>query len=278
MSEERAVVQIQESSLEAQTRGEFSVLSEVAHRYPRDIEEGQRKAVRFATMSEETAGECHYCLPRAGKEITGPSVRLAEIAVAAYGNVRISTRIADISETHITAQAVCIDLESNVGQMFEVKRRITNKTGQRFNDDMIVVAGNAASSIAYRNAALKTIPKAFWGPAYAAAQQLALNSKTPIGERRQKAMAFFLARGITEDKLFGKLGIAKMSELGPDQLTVLRGFANSVVEGDASMAEIFAEERQAAPQPVAVLNLGSVDLQAEKAQRETTNEHPDQRN
>ena len=60
----------------------------------------------------------------------------------------------------ITAQAICHDLETNLAVSKEVKRRITNKYGKTYSEDMQVVTGNAASSIAFRNAVLAVIPKA----------------------------------------------------------------------------------------------------------------------
>ncbi|MFN8826683.1 MAG: hypothetical protein ACK501_17070, partial [Planctomycetota bacterium] len=41
-------------------------------------------------------------------------------------------------------------------------RRITGKNGRRYSSDMIGVTGNAACSIALRNAVFRGIPRAFW--------------------------------------------------------------------------------------------------------------------
>jgi hypothetical protein len=72
----------------------------------------------------------------------------------------------------VTAQGVCHDLQSNTFIAYEVRRRITGKGDRKYSDDMIGVTGNAASSIALRNAILKIIPKVFWDGIYQAARQV----------------------------------------------------------------------------------------------------------
>ena len=86
---------------------------------------------------------------------------MGEICLTAWGNAHAATKITEIGEKQVTAQAVCWDLEQNVRIAVEVRRRITDKRGNKFNDDMIGVTCNAAASIALRNAIFKVIPRAF---------------------------------------------------------------------------------------------------------------------
>ena len=41
----------------------------------------------------KTAEGCFFSLPRGGKRLEGPSIRLAEICAATYGNLRCGSRI-----------------------------------------------------------------------------------------------------------------------------------------------------------------------------------------
>src|SRR5262245_56131534 len=67
-----------------------------AKKYPRDVQRSLEKARQLATLNDEVAEECHYSIPRGGKQIEGPSVRLAEVVASCWGNLRIGARIVDI--------------------------------------------------------------------------------------------------------------------------------------------------------------------------------------
>lgn len=133
-----------------------------AKRYPRSIADFKRRAMELATVDQETAEECWYSLPRGGKVIEGPSIRFAEITASSYGNLRAETREIGEDDKSITAQASCWDLENNVAIRREVKRRIVDKRGVRYGDDMIATTSNAAASIALRNAIFAVVPKAIF--------------------------------------------------------------------------------------------------------------------
>ncbi len=96
----------------------------------------------------------------------------AEIVTSAWGNCRAGARVVDEGAEFITAQGVFHDLERNVQVTMEVRRRITGKNGRRYSSDMIGVTGNAACSIALRNAVFRGIPRAFWIDIYDAARKV----------------------------------------------------------------------------------------------------------
>ena len=70
-------------TLSVLSRAEIDVQITTAKRYPRSVTAFRREAEEMATLDEETAGSMFYVLPRAGKNIEGPSVRLAEIVGSA---------------------------------------------------------------------------------------------------------------------------------------------------------------------------------------------------
>ncbi len=142
-------------------RSEIDMQVATAHKFPRSIKRFRQEALQMVTLNESVAESCIYALPRSGKTIEGPSARFAEVVASAWGNCRAGARVVSDAGDFITAQGVFHDLERNVAITYEVQRRITDKNNRRFNADMIGVTGNAASSIALRNAILKGVPKAF---------------------------------------------------------------------------------------------------------------------
>src|SRR6185369_3899928 len=84
---------IEISAIEAISRAEIDIQVATAKRYPRQLSKVKSDMMGFATLDQETAEACFYSLPRGGKTIQGPSVRLAEIALSTFGNCRAGTRI-----------------------------------------------------------------------------------------------------------------------------------------------------------------------------------------
>src|SRR5215470_4225045 len=127
-----------------------------ARQYPRAMKSAAQNIMTLATVDEQTAGECMYALPRGNKPIRGPSIRFAEIVAQCWGNNRTSATTIEIDRVNklVIAEGMFHDLETNHATKATVNRRISDKHGRIFNDDMIVVTGNAACAIARRNAIL----------------------------------------------------------------------------------------------------------------------------
>src|SRR5579872_4963852 len=92
------------SAMSAIVRSEVEAQLDAAHKYPRSITTFLQDAITLATTSQEIAESCMYSLPRGGKFITGPSVRLAEICASAYGNLQFGARVIDAEEKEVVAQ------------------------------------------------------------------------------------------------------------------------------------------------------------------------------
>lgn len=112
-------------------RAEIDSQIATAHQYPRNVAAAKRAMEGTATLDADTAASCFYTLPRAGKAITGPSIRMAEIALSTWGNLRASTKIVSVVATgptpHVEVEAVVHDLETNVAYKVAKRRRITHK-------------------------------------------------------------------------------------------------------------------------------------------------------
>ena len=222
-------------------RAEIDQQIATARALPRQLKRVANNILSLATLDEETAEECIYALPRGGKPIRGPSVRLAEIISSQYGNCRVGARVVHVDrfEKFVEAEGVFHDLESNAATTARVRRRIVDSKGRLYNDDMIVVTGNAACAIAKRNAILGAVPKAIWRQTYQAVESVLAGDVKTLVERREAATKAFAAFGVTPDRIFVALGVAGMEEITLDHLATLTGMRSALKSGESTVEEMF---------------------------------------
>lgn len=232
---EGELIEVHHSSVAELNRAEIDVQIATAHAYPRSIKEFKRKATELATLDEDTAGSMFYVLPRDGKRIEGPSVRLAEVVGSAYGNLRYSARIVKEEREFITAQGMCHDLESNNAACVEIRRRITKKNGQRYNADMIQTTGNAACSIALREAIFKVVPRALFKDVYEKARLTSVGKNKPIATMRQDCLEWFRKAGAKDADVFAFIGRAGIDDVTLDDLIQLRGLCTAIRDGEITI-------------------------------------------
>lgn len=221
------------------TKAEIDVQISTAKAFPRSLKMFIDKALSMATLTEDIAASCTYALPRGGKSLEGPSVRLAEIVTSSYGNIRAGARVIANDGKTITAQGICHDLETNNCVTVEVKRRITDKHGKTFNEDMQVVTGNAACAIAYRNAVFKVVPAALCNEVYEKAKEVARGTAETLVTRRNKAVEYFKGIGITEKQICETLGIKKIEDIDLDKLQTLTGMRSAIKNGESTSKDLF---------------------------------------
>lgn len=242
MAEELEIIESQIVTSEAVsplTRAEIDCQIATAKRYPRSINKFKQDAKSMATLDEATAISCIYSLPRGNKPITGPSVRLSEIIASAWGNLRVGARVVDEGPKFITAQGFAHDLERNVAITMEVQRRITNKNGGRYSDDMIVMTGNASAAIAFRNAVLKCVPKAYWQEVEQAARETALGKQETLGKRRASAIEYATKLGVITERILSTLEVASVEDIGLEKLAALKALFMAVKNNDRSIDDAF---------------------------------------
>ena len=243
------------ASLEALNRSEIDIQISTAKKYPRVIDDSLNRIVALATVNPQTASECFYSLKRNGAEggtaIEGPSVRLAEIVAASWGNLRVASQIIGNDGKFITARGICHDLETNVAVASEVRRRITDRNGRTYNDDMQVVTGNAAGAIAFRNSVFKVVPKAVISNAIAAIKNsLTSDTAQNFEEVKAKMFAVFAKKGVTKEMIYSYFEVKDESEITPEIVAELRTTFTAIKEGQATAEELFIEPykaKQAAP-------------------------------
>lgn len=243
------IVEIKQAELlQAINKSEVDMQISTAKMYPRELSKVLNQIATYATMDTETASDCFYVLRRNGENggnaIEGLSVRMAEIIAGAWGNLRVQTRIIGNDGKTITAQGVCHDLETNVAVSVEVKRRITDRNGRTYSEDMQVVTGNAASAIAFRNAVLKVVPKAVTKKVIAEVKQVALGKAIDLETGRQNCLAMFAKIGVTPQMIFDLFSITKIEEIDKNILFELKGMYNAIKEGTTTVQEAFVLPQQ----------------------------------
>jgi hypothetical protein len=242
--ESTSLSNIDTSAISATTRAEFDTQIVTAKRFPRQISKCSNNILSLVTLTKSAAEECMFALPRGGKPIVGPSIRLAEIVFGQWGNSRVSARIVDVNraEKYVEAEAIFMDMESNVAIRTTHRRRISGKDGKIFSDDMILVTGNAACSIARRNAILQGVPKAVWSQAYEAAESTVKGDVKTLGERRDGMFKAFAAFGVKPEQIFASLGVAGQDDITLEHIPVLTGMYQALKSGEETVERMFARD------------------------------------
>ncbi len=232
------------SALEAMERASVDMQISTAKKYPRTLSKVKADMLSFATLDEETAQSCFYTLPRGGKTIQGPSVRLAEIAVSCYQNLRAGARVISTvthgDNPHVIVQAVAHDLQNNVAITIEKRRRITKKKSKdAIDEDDINLACNACSSIAFRDAVFKVVPQALIKPVYEQAKRVAVGDVKSLADRRGKVVDRLKQMGVIEERILGRVDAKKIDDIDLDKLEILIGLGTALKDGETSIEDAF---------------------------------------
>jgi len=231
-----------------QDKAQIDVQITTAKAYPRNIKRATENALAIVTIDKETAQTCTYSVKRGKDEkgnvqmISGPSVHLAKILSQMWGNMRIEAKVVAIDDKHVTSEAICFDLENNLAIKTQVKRSIRGRSG-RFSNDMITVTGNAANSIALRNAILSVIPRAIVDKVYNSAKQMItgdISDKSKFISRKKQVLDGLRdTYSLTEKEILSAIGRAAIDHITPDDLVTLIGIGQAIKDGDTTVDYAF---------------------------------------
>jgi hypothetical protein len=236
---ERPTEIVTSATLVALNKSDLEAQLDAAHKYPRSIKNFVDGAKTLATLNKAVATSCIYALPRGGKPISGPSVRLAEICLSAYGNMHAAARPLDPDATTISAQAVAWDLEKNVKVTIEARRGILDKYGKRFKDDMVNVTAAAAVSIALRNAVFRVIPRALVDDIYAHVREVSVGNAKTLVANRENTVGWLQKIGVPLERIFAAVGAKGIDDVDLDRLEQLMGLGTAVRTKSATIDEAF---------------------------------------
>ena len=208
-----------------------------AKHYPRDVKKFSEQVSSIVNMSVEIAQSCYYTIPREGKSIDGPSVRLAEIIVSCWTNICVATKVRKSKDGKtVCAEGAAWDLENNVRVTQEVERSIVTKQGRIYSENMQQVTQMAANAIAYRNVVFKVIPRCFVETFYKQAkgrvqQEMDNANPTEIKKKINRIISRIKNLGMSESVLLKIVNRPSLDAIKPSDYSNLYGIGTSIKEG-----------------------------------------------
>lgn len=228
-------------------RAEIDSQITTARAYPRSLSRAMKMILEIVTLDEESAIECMYRLPRAGTPIIGPSIRFAEAVKQSYGNCRAEAFVSGVNKVEgwVEATAIFLDLETNVATKVSRRRRITDKYGKIYKDDMIIVTSNAACAVAMRECILQAVPKPLWRGSFEKVNTIVRGDAKTLVERRSRAVTSFAAFGVEPEKVFALIGVKGMEDITLDHLPELFAAFQAIKNGEETVESMFNPRRVA---------------------------------
>lgn len=270
----------------AMAKAEVEARFAVAIGRPRDVDQARLTLLKDCKRPG-FAEIAIYSKPVGGKNLEGPSIRLVEAAMRAYGNIDVRTpTILEDDEKRIVRVTVT-DLESNLTFSSDVVvaktvERKSLKTGQvaigtRTNtygetvyivsatDDDTNTKAGALVSKTLRTAGVRALPGDLIDEAMWTARETMRNqdAQDPKAARR-KIIDAFDSEGVSPAELARFLGKPLADVLPPDDLATLRKAFTTVKERHATWAEIMAAKDGTGPAPTSKLDAAKSKLKATK--------------
>jgi len=241
-----AMVEVEKAEVAQRTQAMFVI----AKKFPRN-EQAAIVRIRQAVQRYSLAEIALYSFPRAGKTVTGPSIRLAEVLAQSWGNMDFGVRELEQVETatggRSTLESYCSDLETNTHQtrtfMVFHKRRVGK--GKNFKveslDDPRDIYEHVANHGARRMRACITsiIPR---DVVDMAVDQVRATLRKGNGEllidRVNKMSLVFAQQGVSVEMLEKKLG-HELKLTTEDEIVELQGIFNALKNGESKRQDWF---------------------------------------
>lgn len=235
----------------------------LAREFPRDLALVEKKLLA-ACSRYSLAEQAMYAYPRGKEIITGPSIRLAEAILQAYGNASSGIRELRQDAGESIIQAYAWDCESNVRseKIFAVPHKRTTKKGTTTltdSRDIYELVANMGSR-RLRACILALIPGDLVDMCVEQCEKtLAKGSGDTLAKRIEKMLAAFGELGVSKEKIEGRLK-HKIEATNETELVNLAKIFKSIRDGMAKPADFFdvaeapkaedLNEKFAAPAPV----------------------------
>ena len=174
--------------------------------------------------------------------IEGPSIRFAEIVASSFGNLQFAARVVAIEEKVVVAQGVCYDYEKNNSCSIEIRSRITDKHGNRYNDDMIQMTARSACSKALREAVFKIVPRPYWQSALDEAKKASVGTGKTMEKSRADCFDAWKKAGAKDSQVLGFLGKKGIEDVTIDDLVLLRGLWTAMKEEGVGVDVVLSKD------------------------------------
>lgn len=250
------------ATMVAQTRemAEAFAAMQMAKMCPRDVVAARVRILNACTRPKLAEGAC-YTYARGGTDVTGPSIRLAEMLAQNWGNMSFGIRELEQRNGESTCEAFAWDMETNARQtkVFQVPHIRHTKRGDTIltdpRDIYELVANNGARRL--RACILGIIPGDIVEEAVEACDTT-MKTKFEVTPERLKAMVDrFSEIGVTKEQLEAKVQ-CHLEAIKPAQLANLAKIFNSIHDGMSKPADWFdakAEKPAEEPKKASAQNL-----------------------
>ena len=233
----------------AQTRAaqEVQAAMVVAKKFPRDCIAAERR-ILDACKRPALARAAAYEYQRGGGTITGPSIRLAEVAAQAYGNLDFGIIELEQRNGESSVMAYAWDLETNTRstKVFTVRHERRSGRGdenaviKRLNDPRDIyemVANNGARRL--RACILAVIPGDIIESALDECEKtMAGQNSKPLADRIKEMLTLFAPYRVSQDMLEDRIG-HKLGTITERELLALGRVFTSIRDGFGDVAEYF---------------------------------------
>lgn len=214
----------------------------VAKNFPRDENQSFARIMN-ACKRKSLAERAIYEYPRGGENVTGPSIRLAEVLAQNWGNVDFGYIELEQKNGESTVMAYCWDLETNTRQskVFSVPHvRHTKKGDYALTDprDIYELVANQ-SSRRVRSCILGVIPGDIVEEAMLECSRTLSGGKAPIGDRVRKMISVFQSDfGVPKEALEAYIG-CKAEAFTEQSIVRLSGVYTALRDGRAEREQYF---------------------------------------
>lgn len=233
-------IAMQETS-EARAIAEVQAQYVIAKKFPRNQHQAYMNIID-ACKRPFLCEHALYAYPRGGTMVSGPSIRLAEVAAMSWGNVDCGVREISQSNGVSVAEAYAIDLETNtrVTKIFHVPHSRDTKKGKvRLVDSRDIyeaVANQGARRL--RACILAIIPGDIMDAAVAQCKKTMESSDIPVAERIRNMIKAFDELGVKVEHLEKRLG-HNLDVTIPTEIVALTSIYRSIKDGMATREQFF---------------------------------------
>lgn len=266
-NESNAMAVVEEQRAIAETQSAMII----AKKFPRDPLEAMDKILQACTRKTLAEGAL-YSYSKGGSEVTGPSIRLAEVAAQCWGNMQFGIRELEQRNGESTVEAFAWDIETNTRQVkvFQVPHeRYSRAKGRTRLDDPREIYELVANQGARRLRAciLGVIP----GDVIEAAQnqcEITMKANADTSPEALKKMADTFAKEFSVSvEMLQKRIQCRLEAIRPAQVVQLRKIYASLKDGMSKIEDWFDADESGASDPLAAA--------AEKAKNGNSSKKPE---
>jgi hypothetical protein len=223
----------------------------MARRFPRDPVQSMDAILRACTRPTLAEGAL-YQYARGGKDITGPSIRLAEAMAQVWSNLAFGIRELEQRSGESTMEAYCWDMETNVRQsrVFQVRHeRYTKTRTYKLTDPRDIYEANANQGARrLRACILGVIPGDVVEAAVTQCEETMRADVDTSPEALKRLVEAFGQFGVTREMLEARIQ-RRIEAIRPAQIINLRKIWASLSDNMSEPGDWFetAAGQQAAP-------------------------------